>query len=1249
MWIAWLRAWLFMEAAPIVRAGRRRALSAADAPELAASLRPEAASRAFDHMSLAPFWPFIVRLFFSAGAASRRIVALVISRLGVTLSMPFLLHALLERLPQAQHAQRFALPSMLGLALLLGLAGLVSALLGQHLFHQILQVRTVLVNAVNRRVVAHALRLRRASRAAMETGDLVNHLGSDTDALAEAGFFITDGFSAALTIAATFIGLGVFLGWAVFAAAAALLLLVPMSALLARRFRRLDHRIMSIRDQRANLMSQLLHGIRVVKYHAWESSLEAEVRSVRRREIRTRVGVVSTDVLASAIWVSTGSVAAFAGLGCFVMLGGELSAPLLFACLSLFGMLEEPFGVISHTLAKLEHARVASTRLQQYFDAATRPQDERELSAPEQAIGVRASALVARYHGADAAALEDATLDIPPGAAVAIVGPVGAGKSTLLRLLGGIEWPSAGRVDYTFQAPGEAARPRSAYVPQEAFILNATLRENIEFGADGDSGPDRDPLASIAADCALSLDLAALPAGLQTEIGERGVNLSGGQKQRVALARAVYHRPGLVCLDDPLSAVDVHTEDALVQRLLFGRWRGVTRIMVTHRLAHLPRFDHVVFVAQGRIAAQGTHAELLQNCAAFRAFTADARPQRELLGASDAMPEDDAPRAQPGSEHGPALPSTARITEDEDRETGAVRWPVYRDYVRGMAGRHWLAAPVLRGALLLSVATVALLPLLQRGWFARVADHRIQASPLSAVAVYGLLGLVVLGGLLAQRFLWLYRAVAAGRTLHDQALAGVLGAPLRFFDATPTGRLLNRFARDLEAVDDELAWSIEQACRTLAQTLVALVLIVATVPVLLCVVVPMLGAYYRLQRDYRGAAREAKRLEAIARSPRYAHFKELVSGLDVIHGFEREPFFMARFYAILGHYQRMHWCSIKLNRWFGVRVPLLSGLLSLGTSVAIVLMAHAGAIGGGMAGLVLSYALGLWNALNWAVRALSEVESNMTSAERLQHYTRLTAEPNTTRPPLPDAEPWPTHGALAFHDLAVRYAPHLPRVLDGVSFRAPAGAKVGVVGRTGAGKSTLFQALFRFIEPERGAITIDGVDIGSVPLPRLRRALAIIPQDPTLFAGSVRKNLDRFGTCSDEQVWTALRRVHLDALIRGLPGGLEAAVAEHGHNFSQGQRQLLCMGRAILTRARIVVLDEATASVDVRTDRLIQETVRAELRDVTVLVIAHRLDTVADSDLIVELAAGRVIRQHRGRLGDRDAAPRAAVPELEEG
>lgn len=1208
---AWWRRWFFVDAGAIVRAGRARPLVPSDAPPLDDALDPHRINPVLSALPLAPFWPFLLRQFFATGRSARALVALTFVRLAIACSAPVLLHALLERLPAARAAAGFPW-LLLGLAVLLGSAGMSTAVLTQHWFHQALRTRTSIVNALNRRVVVHALRLRRSARSRMQTGDLINHLGSDTDAVAESGVFVPEAFSASLTIAASFSALVFYLGWAALAAVAALSVMLPFTVWLAARFRRLDERIATIRDQRTTLMSQILHGIRVVKYHAWEPSVHAEVQAVRRREIRTRIGVVSSDVLASAIWVSTATVVAFAGFGAYVLLGGTLDAPLVFACLALFTMLEEPFGLISHILARLQHARVAAARLHRYFEARERVQDERELSPPWAALAIRTAGVSVQYGSAQAPALVDAALEIRAGEAVAIVGPVGAGKSTLLRVLGGIQLPSSGSVEHV----GEA-RPRIAYVPQEAFILNATLRANISFGAPEAEQLSERELGAIVADCALLPDLAELPSGLETEIGERGVNLSGGQKQRVALARAAYHAPGIILLDDPLSAVDVHTEDVLVQRLLFGRLRDVTRVVVTHRLAHLARFDRVVFVSGGRIVAQGRAAALLRDCPEFRAFSAStARPlsTAEHAGEAAQLAETE---AESGSE---------RVTEDEDRATGAVRWPVYRDYVRALVGDgRWLGR-VLLAALLLSVLVVALLPLLQRVWLARFTNQELRESPLSAVLVYGAIGAAVLVCALAQRSLWLFRAAAAGRTIHDRALSGVLGAPLRFFDSTPTGRILNRFARDLEVVDDELSWSVEQACRTLVATLASLLLIVTIVPALIAGAVPVLWLYLRVQRDFRGAARESRRLESIARSPRYAHFKELVTGLDVIHGFGRESFFMARFYAILEHYQRMHWCNIQLNRWFGTRMGLVGGLVSLGTSVSIVVLAHSGAIAVGTAGLVLSYALSLWGALNWTVRAMSDVESYMTQAERLQHYARLTPEPVTTAPALSEERPWPTRGAVEFLGVAVRYAPHLPLVLDGVTFRAEGGSKVGVIGRTGAGKSTLFQALFRLIELERGAIVVDGVDLASVPLPRLRRAFAIIPQDPTLFAGSVRSNLDRFGGCSDAEIWAALRRVHLESLIRAMPNALDAVVTEHGHNFSQGQRQLLCMGRAILTRARVIVLDEATASVDVRTDRLIQDTLRTELRDMTVLVIAHRLDTVIDSDLVVELADGRVVR-----------------------
>jgi len=1200
-----LRRLLFSQAAYLIRIGRVRAIDPADAPPLPAEFHPSNVPQRLLDVPLTNLWSFLLGTFFGTGKPARRLVTLAFVRIAFAVATPLLLHAVIDGIGSVVPQGPLPL-QLLTASILLGSAGLAGAVATQHWYYNALSGFSIIVNAINTRVVHHVLRLRRSARARMQTGDLVNHLSSDTDAVADSAFFLPELFYSVVSVLAVVIMLFAFLGTAAFASVAALLVITPIMSGVARRYRRFDQRIMDIRDHRVTLMSQILHGIRVVKYHAWEASVEREVQQTRAAELRTRTSIVRTDAVSTVIFISTTTLIAFVGFGTFALLGGTLTAPLIFASIALFAMLEEPFGMISHLLARLQHARVAVQRLHRFLEAPTRPDDHRQRSTPLHPVGLDVRDLTVTYADAPTPAVVPCSFSIAPGSSVAIVGPVGAGKSTLLRTLLSIQVPQGGTAEPT--GLDAHVRPRTAWVPQEAFILNASVRENIMFGAETDLLLD-----DVLRDCALNHDVQRMQAGLDTEIGERGVNLSGGQKQRVALARAAWHQPGLVGLDDPLSAVDVDTEAHLVNNLLFGRWAGITRLVVTHRLAHLSRFDVVVFMQEGRIVSMGTPEHVAAD-ERFRAWSATSSTEAQHTLTSTAQ--------QPA---GPAA-ETSRITDDEDREVGAVRMDMYKRYVRAMTGSHPVLAPMVAVALLATAAGITVLPILQTRWLGVWSDTPGTTSALEAVAIYGAIGAVVLIGWLSERLLWLGRSIAAARQIHDRALRGVLAAPLRFFDSTPMGRILNRFARDMGNVDDELAWNFEQSFKSLSQTVGALLLILIVVPYVVVVLLPVLWLYYRLQLDYRRAAREAKRLESIARSPRYAHFKEMVTGLDVIHGFAREAFMTQGFVRILADYQRAFYCSFMLNRWFSIRVPLISGTVGLATSVGVVVLAWYGAITPGMAGLVLTYALSFWMSLNWTVRAFSEVESRMTSVERLETYADLIPERDCVAPYLNDDVAWPTAGRVEVRDLYVRYAEHLPDVLKGVTFVVEGGSTVGIIGRTGSGKSTLFQALFRCVEPSGGSILIDGVDITNVPLARLRRAMAIIPQDPTLFIGTVRSNVDRFGECTDADVWQALRRVRLDDHVRALAGGLDAEVVESGANFSQGQRQLLCLARAILTKARIIVLDEATASVDVETDHVIQRTIRTEFAGVTVLVIAHRLETIADADGVVELADGVATR-----------------------
>ena len=968
------------------------------------------------------------------------------------------------------------------------------------------------------------------------------------------------------------------------------------------------------------MVSQILSGIRIVKYFAWVDAMLREVSWIRQREIHQRVRLAITVGVSVLLYTGVSTIICVATFGTHILLGHSLDAPTVFACLALFGILEVPFGHFSELISNAVAARVSAGRIAEFLRSETLSEDARlkaseDVSGPGEALAVRISGLEIQYDDAPTPVLHDVHCDIKPGESVAVVGPVGAGKTSLLLALLGEIPIKKGSVQ--FSSERGRVSPRLAWVPQEAFIQNGTLRENIEFGM---TGSDLERALEVAD---LTQDVQSLPGGLDTEIGEHGVNLSGGQKQRVSLARAWCARPGLVLLDDPVSALDFATEARITNRLLFGEWGHVTRIMVTHRIRHLARFDSIIFVEHGRVAASGTWSSLMVDSPRFAQFVEEA-------GAH----EEQSPPVQASQVDATNGESSSRITVDEDREQGAVQLGVYLTYFKAMGGPSRFGQRLVLPALIALTVLITALPILQTAWLSVWTDaghtrlpvlNNLVGSPLWNVLVFGILGAVALAVIFSRFMFWSLRAVTAGQMLHDTALAATLRTRLRFFDATPVGRVLNRFSRDVDSVEGELSWSIEGCIRSAFAMFGSLFVMLSVLPQLIFVMIPVFAVYFRYQSGYRAVSREAQRFYAISRSPRFALFKETLSGLAVIRAFRRTESFERAYAQVLHEYQKMFHALVIFNRWFSIRIPLLGAVISLGVTTGIIWFSQNGAIAAGTAGLALVYAMRFWEHLNWAVRAFSQVESRMTSVERLAHFASLDPEPDVvTLPALEDDVPWPTKGEVRFESVHARYASHLPQVLKGVSFVVPGGARAGFTGRTGAGKSTIFQVLWRFIDVESGRVFLDGVDINSVPLDRLRRSLAIIPQDPTLFLGTLRENLDRFRQHSDDAVWGALAQVRLDAFVRGLPGQLETKVKENGHNFSQGQRQLLCMARALLVDAKVIVLDEATASVDVETDALIQQTIRTGFAGRTLLVIAHRLETIADCDLRINLEAGRV-------------------------
>ncbi|KAJ0791413.1 putative ABC-type xenobiotic transporter [Helianthus annuus] len=1113
------------------------------------------------------------------------------------------------------------------------------------------RIRSILVSAVFRK----SLRLTHEARKNFPSGKTMNMITTDANALQQVCNQLHGLWSAPFRIVLSMILLYQQLGIASLVGSLVLILMFPIQTMIVSKMRKLTKEGLQYTDKRVGLMSEILAAIQTVKYdfpynncfgiltcncdtasiyrcYAWEESFQSKIQTIRKDELLWLWKSQFLGACNNFILNSLPVLVAVISFGFFTLLGGDLTPSRAFTSLSLFTVLRTPLNTLPNLITQAVNAYISLQRLEELFLAEERIL----LPNPPLEAGLPAISIKNGYFSWDPNApkptLSDINIDIQVGSLVAIVGGTGEGKTSLISaMLGEIPpWENSTAI----------IRGTAAYVPQISWIFNATVRENILFGSKFEASRYWKTVEVTA----LQHDLDILPVKCPkkiiqighdlTEIGERGVNISGGQKQRVSMARAVYSNSDVYIFDDPLSALDTHVGREVFEKCIKEELRGKTRVLVTNQLHFLPQVDKIILVSEGMVKEEGTFEELSENGLLFKTLMEKVGGMDDHVEGSECGTNIDY-----GSSKQYADEVVGESTDDqsitkknrksvlirqEDRQTGIVSWKVLARYTDALGGL-WVVL-----ILFICYISTEVLRILSSTWLSYWTEQSSTTNrgPAFFLIIYSFLSLGQVLVTFANSFWLITSSLYAAKRLHDTMLHSVLRAPTTFFQTNPLGRMINRFANDLGDIDRNVASIANQFLNQLWPLLSTFVLIAIVSTISLWGIMPLLFLFYTAYLYYQSTSREVKRLDSITRSPVYAQFGEALNGLSSIRAYKAYDRMATINGKSMDNNIRFTLLNFSANRWLTIRLETLGGLMIWLTATFAVMqfsrtsdqVAFASTIG-----LLLSYSLNITNLMSNCLRQASRAENSFNAVERVGTYIDLPSEAPSiieeNRPP----PGWPSLGLVEFENVGFRYRPGLPSVLHGLSFSISPTEKVGIVGRTGAGKSTMINALFRLVELEKGRILIDNYDILSFGLTDLRKVLGIIPQSPVLFSGTVRFNLDPFNEHSDLELWEALERSYLKNAIARNPFGLDAEVSEGGENFSVGQRQLLSLARALLRKSKILVLDEATAAVDVRTDDLIQKTIRKEFKSCTMLTIAHRLNTIIDCNRILVLESGQIV------------------------